>query len=527
VVRDAIELCDLLDTQFLWVDSLCIIQDDPVLKYRQLELMAEIYNSATLSIIACWGKSANEPLTTLLDKETQDSHGMFPCLDEKAFLRRISKPESHRPLRPKDGSILKAVKESTYNSRGWTFQEQILSRRRLFFLSDDIAFQCRSDLFSLHGTLDAILTKINHSKFKTLARTELNFTEIYEIQKQVRRLASGKAWPASIGHLDWIWASHGNPPAIWDRNFSIWTEIVEDYSAKHFSFDDDILNAFTGIQTAFAGYSSWKMIQGLPETLIHVALLWIPLENTVRRTMPKSSSNQFPSWSWTGWKGGISYVLSYKDDVISDFISHISFSSDIQNECTSKKTHWKEAVVKDHISWTRMVAWVVMNKHPTPDVELKIDIKGTTVPSTWFFISSTSRAESGDLQISQLACPTHDAKVCRVLYGTNEPHLSRSFHLNLPDHYFLLLSSVRYSSIQEVNSVLLTDEEAHIYQLAEDNSMFQQKDEPQLDITIGTIHNVMFIRMLDEVHAERVAIGQIRADVWVQLSSSERSLRLV
>ena len=79
----------------------------------------------------------------------------------------------------------------------------------------------------------------------------------------------------------------------------------------------------------------------------------------------------------------------------------------------------------------------------------------------------------------------------------------------------------------ELLQVLLTDEEAHIYQLAEDNSMFQQKDEPQLDITIGTIHNVMFIRMLDEVHAERVAIGQIRADVWVQLSSSERSLRLV
>src|ERR1700712_5329626 len=47
VVRDAIDFTDRIGERFLWVDALCIVQDDARSKHRQLQLMLDIYNCAT------------------------------------------------------------------------------------------------------------------------------------------------------------------------------------------------------------------------------------------------------------------------------------------------------------------------------------------------------------------------------------------------------------------------------------------------------------------------------------------------
>ena len=61
-IKDAIDLTKSLDISYLWVDSLCIIQDDDYSKKSLLRAMPIIYASAYFTIIAADGENANHGL---------------------------------------------------------------------------------------------------------------------------------------------------------------------------------------------------------------------------------------------------------------------------------------------------------------------------------------------------------------------------------------------------------------------------------------------------------------------------------
>jgi hypothetical protein len=64
-IQDSIEVTRSIGYHYLWVDSLCIIQDDPTDQERQLDMMDEIYSNATLTIAAGSGqRKFNELLTS-------------------------------------------------------------------------------------------------------------------------------------------------------------------------------------------------------------------------------------------------------------------------------------------------------------------------------------------------------------------------------------------------------------------------------------------------------------------------------
>jgi len=109
-----------------------------------------------------------------------------------------------------------------------------------------------------------------------------------------------------------------------DRYF----EAVEEYKNRKFSFDIDILAAFSGIANLLAGNFGGYSICGLPTTVLHEALLWDsdlePLEmlmltgEAVRRdeeiphfsTLPilrGIPSIRLPSWCWAGWRIIVDY----------------------------------------------------------------------------------------------------------------------------------------------------------------------------------------------------------------------------
>ncbi|KAF4784448.1 heterokaryon incompatibility protein [Colletotrichum scovillei] len=86
-IRDAMDLTRLLGERYLWVDRLCIVQDDKDAKPAQLQGMADIYGGATLTIVAAQGRGADEPLHHGLvneaeEGEAESSQGALPCLKE-------------------------------------------------------------------------------------------------------------------------------------------------------------------------------------------------------------------------------------------------------------------------------------------------------------------------------------------------------------------------------------------------------------------------------------------------------------
>ncbi|KAK1659902.1 heterokaryon incompatibility protein-domain-containing protein [Colletotrichum godetiae] len=86
-IREAMNLTRLLGERYLWVDRLCIVQDDEDAKHAQLRGMADIYAGALLTIVAAQGRGADEPLHHGLVSETvvegdEGDPNALPCLEE-------------------------------------------------------------------------------------------------------------------------------------------------------------------------------------------------------------------------------------------------------------------------------------------------------------------------------------------------------------------------------------------------------------------------------------------------------------
>lgn len=128
-IRDAIELARELGERYLWVDSLCIIQDDDEDKANQITAMDAVYGSAVLTIAATSGKNADAGLAG-----GQTEMRAFTQLVERIqglFL-------ANRPP-----TFDKAIGQSSWNTRAWTFQERILSSRVLYVADARCFFTCR------------------------------------------------------------------------------------------------------------------------------------------------------------------------------------------------------------------------------------------------------------------------------------------------------------------------------------------------------------------------------------------------
>lgn len=113
-VKDAILACSALGKRFLWVDRLCILQDEDEernpTKKEQINAMGDIYRCAFVTMVAMEGKSAADGL-----------YGV--SLDRLPRYRaRIGDADFTEPVDHIDW----ALRNSTWNTRGWTFQEAIL-----------------------------------------------------------------------------------------------------------------------------------------------------------------------------------------------------------------------------------------------------------------------------------------------------------------------------------------------------------------------------------------------------------------
>jgi hypothetical protein len=131
-ILDAMTVATLLGEQYLWVDSLCITQDDEEARHAQISGMGSIYANASITIIAEQGEDANFGLRCLRVRQSQPR--MTPL--ERCELRKGWEIYQSRAPATMQHS------RSSWHGRGWTFQEHLFSRRRLIFGSDRVRWEC-------------------------------------------------------------------------------------------------------------------------------------------------------------------------------------------------------------------------------------------------------------------------------------------------------------------------------------------------------------------------------------------------
>jgi Heterokaryon incompatibility protein (HET) len=247
-VLDAIYLCRLIGERYLWVDALCIIQDENSDRNHQILHMDSIYRHAYFTIVAAAGDDCNSGLPGV------------PQMHER-YLTQSMTTIKGAELITVQGSIVGDLSSSTWNSRGWTFQEGSLSGRCLIFLKDQVIFSCGVSVW------------LEDTHLEPCEDQSLSVLGYLHPRLDVEKLA------------------HQSSEDIFMQQYE---PLLGSYLRRHLSKDDDILNAFAGIATALQPYLG-DSIAGLPEKYFTAAMTWRDLRSALSRR------EGFPSWSWSGW----------------------------------------------------------------------------------------------------------------------------------------------------------------------------------------------------------------------------------
>lgn len=310
-IRDAIQVTRALGYRFLWVDKYCIDQDNATEKRKQCGRMGDIYAGSQLTIIALGHNSnyglpgvSSSPRFQQLQRATSERYD---------FVSTTSDPHL-------------SIKQSTWSTRGWTYQEGLFSTRRLFFTDSQAYFECNA----------------------------MNCVESFKSNLQLLHIRNGQRFRAyhragkfvcgnsnQYSHLNVSRSKQNHRKVDIIRRFQ---HQIRQFSKRELTDKDDVLNAFAGIARFYARTAA-KIVSlaGImipfpianlrdsePERLDHLsyALAWIHRIQSLGESNCEDPSNRsgsarerspwtlldnpkpqrregFPSWSWVGWFGEI------------------------------------------------------------------------------------------------------------------------------------------------------------------------------------------------------------------------------
>lgn len=139
--RDAIAICQHLNESYLWIDSLCIIQDDHQGKAAEMERMQSIYAGASLTISAMSAKDGRGgcwiPRERVFEIPVDDVRSA-----ELVFRRVHETPSEHASFLTgfPDGVL---YSEYPLATRKWALQERLLSQRIIHLTASELVWECQ------------------------------------------------------------------------------------------------------------------------------------------------------------------------------------------------------------------------------------------------------------------------------------------------------------------------------------------------------------------------------------------------
>lgn len=141
-LRDAIQVTQNLDLQYIWIDALCILQDSTSDWRTEAARMQDVYSGAAFTIIA-----SESPSTTAGIFSSRPPVILKPC--ELPF--RDGKDKYTIWLRPSYRNAVDMSSTSPLQTRIWTLQEGLLAPRSLSFRKDQLVWECSRGRFMESG----------------------------------------------------------------------------------------------------------------------------------------------------------------------------------------------------------------------------------------------------------------------------------------------------------------------------------------------------------------------------------------
>jgi hypothetical protein len=241
--QDAVLIAQWLRLRYLWIDSLCILQDDRDDWELNSMQMGQIYESSYVTF-AVHGELDKKGEGCHLSKN--DTHELIARSDSgdsvPVFVR--SKPSQR-------GFFLSGFR-GAYFERAWCFQERLLAPRVLHFTKSEIVFECQDGLQCECGRISEIHTA----------------DQRHHLKGSYAAMLQGQIKPRLYGTLVGKRNVRGKDKA---RLWITWNAFAEDYASKRLSFPTDTLPALSSVASRmpdllgryFAGLWEFDLIRGL------------------------------------------------------------------------------------------------------------------------------------------------------------------------------------------------------------------------------------------------------------------------
>ncbi|KAH7409843.1 heterokaryon incompatibility protein-domain-containing protein [Phaeosphaeria sp. MPI-PUGE-AT-0046c] len=304
-IVDAIILTRTLRLQYLWVDSLCILQgNDPMARAdwsKESAIMSDVYGGAVITIAAAWGSSMHAGIVVQRPSITSSDVTIGLQTTTEPMLKgtiQLTK-EMHQDTDPMDQPL--------YN-RAWTLQERMLSTRVLICNRDQLIWECQSRCFTESGLQP-----------RSLGAKRLDAALIAKLNPTAETTTGGSESVA------WVFRD-------------TWKRIVTDYCLRGLSEPGDKLPAVAGVAKRLHALRPTQddvYLAGLWTHSLLDDLLWIHCEvddrdrpsydqqTSRQQTSRQQTSRQqtsrrkpsvyrAPSWSWAAVDGPVHWPNHYR-----------------------------------------------------------------------------------------------------------------------------------------------------------------------------------------------------------------------
>lgn len=285
--KDAITVTFRLGISYLWIDSLCIMQDRDDLSdwLHEASLMNKVYLhshcniSASVSLDGSQGLSRQRdvanlysPTISLLqgasDKNSEDHLETYHLINDSLYFFNVTK--------------------SPINTRGWVFQEMLLAPRVLHFSHDQLFWECRQ-----HRTCEV------DAKDNDLAG---RYQSISKFKSYLQgRAATSTPYPSQAANNDLRDKAEG---------YEMWHDLIEEYSSKDLTNPLDKLVALSGIAKLMSTFIQGTYIAGMWRENLERDLLWFKPDayDNGDTLTEQTKVYRAPTWSWASRDGKIRFA---------------------------------------------------------------------------------------------------------------------------------------------------------------------------------------------------------------------------
>ncbi|VUC24993.1 unnamed protein product [Clonostachys rosea] len=268
--KDAVEVARKLGVFYLWIDSLCIVQDDLTDWHTESALMGEVYSNGVLNIMATACKDSHQGLYR--DRDPRELHH---C----SFKSSWTGIEEKRLTVLSNNVWKNLIKQAPLNERGWVLQERILAPRTLHFAENQLAWECH--------TMDAC--------------------EMYpdRLPRALENLLSRVKLIDADAYRQWLTTWRKYDPAN-HVGYDVWGRIIRLYGGTQLTKEADRLVAISGLAKRMRSILDDEYLAGLWARHLPYQLVWHTASpgrdgGKGRRV----ETYRAPSWSWASIEGEV------------------------------------------------------------------------------------------------------------------------------------------------------------------------------------------------------------------------------